>query len=71
VNELLKYFLDTMSAFSEHAPKSVKVSYAFKIYRKNLFNIFLFFDLSYILFSEEIYKGERPSKILILYLSNT
>ena len=27
-------FLDMMSVFSKHAPKSVKVSYAFKIYRK-------------------------------------
>ncbi|CAF2951617.1 unnamed protein product [Rotaria sp. Silwood2] len=26
-------FLDMMSVFSEHAPKSVKVSYAFKIYQ--------------------------------------
>ena len=27
-------FLDMMSVFSRNAPKSVKVSYAFKIYRK-------------------------------------
>jgi hypothetical protein len=53
-----------MSVFSENAPKSVKVSYAFKIYRKYLSNIFLFF-LSHVLFSEGIYKGQRPSKRLI------
>ncbi|CAF4638165.1 unnamed protein product, partial [Rotaria magnacalcarata] len=27
-------FLDMMNVFSQNAPKSVKVSYAFKIYRR-------------------------------------
>ena len=32
-------FLDMMSVFSKNAPKSVKVAYAFKIYRNYLFYI--------------------------------
>ena len=53
-----------MSVFSENAPKSVKVAYAFKIYRKYLFYISSLSEFSH-LFLEGIYKGERPSKRLI------
>ena len=46
-----------MSVFSKNAPKSVKVSYAFKIYR----NYFILHFLEYFSFSSEgIYKGARP-----------
>lgn len=35
-NMTFEDFLDMLSVFSEHAPKAVKVEYAFKIYGKRL-----------------------------------
>ncbi len=57
-------FLDMMSVFSENAPKSVKVSYAFKIYRKYLFNI-AFLMYHHFDSLEGIYRGVRPGMSLI------
>ena len=54
-------FLDMMSVFSKNAPKSVKVSYAFKIYRL-LFHLCFLFATFFFHFSfpEGIYEGTRP-----------
>ena len=56
-------FLDMMSVFSRNAPKSVKVSYAFKIYRKYSIGLAVTFSTSVSCITGGIYRGERPGKM--------
>lgn len=56
-------FLDMMSVFSPNAPKSVKVSYAFKIYRECSIGLAMTFIMSVSRVAGGIYRGERPGKM--------